>query len=193
MKKGGNWLIAFFLCCMLVSVAAAAEERTVVYVSDAGNDTSETAGAAAPLKTLQKAYSLLPNGGTIVVCGPLTLSGNALHLPESDSTVTITSAYDGVDYASTKGAILNLGGYTYLNGDTVFENIKIHDAGTYYFNQLICGGHDLTIGDGVICTKDSGEYITILGGMYISSAAVSAADVSFYDYTITIWILSLQL
>ncbi len=184
MKKAFIWLLSAVLLCALALAVSAAD--AVVYVSGAGSDTADGTSDAAPLKTLAAAYDTVGKGGTVVVCGPLTLSGNALHLPQSSGTVTITSVFGGVDYTKQGGAVLNLGGYTYLGGDTVFENIKINDSSSFYFNQLICGGHNLTIGNGVVCTKDSGEYITILGGMYINSNSMTAADVSFYDYTITV-------
>ena len=184
MKKAFIWLLSAALLCALALAVSAAD--AVAYVSDAGSDTAAGTSDAAPLKTLAAAYDPVGKGGTVVVCGPLTLSGNALHLPQSSGTVTITSVFGGTDYTKQGGAVLNLGGYTYLGGDTVFENIKINDSSSFYFNQLICGGHNLTIGNGVVCTKDSGEYITILGGMYINSNSMTAADVSFYDYTITV-------
>ena len=174
---------AFMLFCTLSFAESTVD--AVVYVSDAGSDTATGMSDAAPLKTLTAAYKTVGEGGTVVVCGPLNLTGNALRLPKNSGAVTITSVFGGVDYAK-QGAVLNLGGYTYLGGDTVFENIRINDSSSFYFNQLICGGHNLTIGNGVTCTKNSGEYITILGGMYINADTMKAADVSFYDYTITV-------
>lgn len=169
-----------------MSIGLSAADDYVVYVSDNGNDLNEGTTDSSPFKTLSAAYDCVAKGGTVVVCGPLTLSGDALKLPKSTEKVLITSNYGGIDYAKTSGAVLNLCGYTYLNGDTEFENIKIHDSSTFYFNQLICQGNNLTIGDNVTCTRASGEYITIIGGQYINAATMTAEDVSFYDYTITI-------
>ena len=160
MKKTFIWLLSAVLLCALALAVSAAD--AVVYVSDAGSDTAAGTSDAAPLKTLAAAYDTVSKGGTVVVCGPLTLSGNALHLPQSSGTVTITSVFGGTDYTKQGGAVLNLGSYTYLGGDTVFENIKINDSSSFYFNQLICGGHNLTIPNGVVFTNDSGDYITIL-------------------------------
>ncbi len=179
-------ILIFTLFVATMTFCAFAEDDMVVYVSDKGNDQNEGMSADAPFKTLAVAYDFVSNGGTVVVCGPLTLNGDALKFPVSKGKVTITSSYNGINYAETNGAILNLCGYTYLNGDTEFVDIKIHDAGTYYFNQLICQGNDLTIGEKVTCTRASGEYITIIGGQYINSNSMSAASVSFYDYTITV-------
>lgn len=114
------------------------------------------------------------------------MENTALTLPSSTGKVTITSLHSGVDYRQTSSAVLTLKGYTYLGGDTEFNNIKIHDGSTFYFNQLVCKGHSLTIGENVVCTRNSGEYITIVGGMYINSNSLTAEAVSYYDYTITV-------
>ena len=181
--------VSFVLICIALLAAlsiCAFSKEYVVYVSDSGNDHNEGTSAAAPFKTLGACYDYVANGGTVVVCGPLTLSGDALKFPKSKEEVYITSFYEGVDYAKTSGAVLNLSGFTYLNGDTKFDRIKIHDSGTLYFNYLVCQGHNLTIGENVTCTRATGEYITILGGQYINSNSMKAEDVSFYDYTITV-------
>ena len=125
---------AFMLFCTLSFAESTVD--AVVYVSDAGSDTATGMSDAAPLKTLTAAYKTVGEGGTVVVCGPLNLTGNALRLPKNSGAVTITSVFGGVDYAK-QGAVLNLGGYTYLGGDTVFENIRINDSSSFYFNQLI--------------------------------------------------------
>lgn len=179
----------FALTCILLfatlTLCAFAKDN-VVYVCDSGSNTNEGTSHDAPLKTLAECYKRIPSGGSIVVCGPLTLSGSALTFPKSEEKVCITSLCGGTDYSKTHGAVLTLSAFTYLNGDTEFNNIKIHDASTNYFNYLVCQGNNLTIGDNVVCTKASGEYITILGGQYINSNSLKAEDVSFYDYTITV-------
>ncbi len=142
MKKAFIWLLSACLLCALAFAASAAD--AVVYVSDAGSDSASGTSDATPFKTLAAAYDMVSGGGTVVVCGPLTLSGGALHMPQSSGTVTLTANYGGVDYTRQNGAVLNLSGYTYLGGDTVFENIKINDSSSFYFNQLICGGQSRT-------------------------------------------------
>ncbi len=169
-----------------MTVCAFASDDMVVFVSDNGSDLNDGMSELKPFKTLGVAYDFVSNGGTVVVCGPITLSGSSLELPVSKGKVTITSYYNGIDYSKTAGAVLNLTDFTYLNGDTEFNNIKIHDAGTKYFNQLICQGHNLTIGENVTCTKATGEYISIVGGQYINSNSITADAVSFYDYTIIV-------
>lgn len=178
--------IVFLLLFSILSFSSMAMKDIAVYVCDTGSDRNEGTSSLSPFKTLATAYDFVSNGGTVVVCGPLTLTGDALKFPHSSGKVTITSKYDGTDFSKENGAVINLGGYTYLNGDTEFADIKLHDSSSFYFNQLVCQGNSLTIGENVTCTRASGEYITILGGQYINSNLMKAEDVSFYDYTITV-------
>ncbi len=191
MRKMMKSLLCFLLLCLapIVSNIGATVAETVnpvVYVCDSGSNTADGLTPETAKKTLASAYDVVKSGGTVVVCGPLTLENTALTLPSSTGKVTITSLHSGVDYRQTSSAVLTLKGYTYLGGDTEFNNIKIHDGSTFYFNQLVCKGHSLTIGENVVCTRNSGEYITIVGGMYINSNSLTAEAVSYYDYTITV-------
>ncbi|MBE6679345.1 MAG: hypothetical protein E7598_02355 [Ruminococcaceae bacterium] len=185
MKKVACSLFALVLL-FIMALCLSATENSVTYVSDSGSDFNDGLSDKSPFKTLAAAYDYVSKGGTVVVCGPLTLNGEALKFPKSTGNVKITSNYGGIDYSKTNNAVLNLGGYTYLNGDTEFEDIRIHDSSTFYFNQLVCQGNNLTVGNNVTCTRATGEYITILGGQYINSKSMTAESVSFYDYTITI-------
>lgn len=191
MRKMMKQLLCMLLLCLApvaseICEAANQNANPVVFVCDAGSNTADGLSPETAKKTLSSAYDIVKSGGTVVVCGPLTLEGSALNLPRSTGKVTLTSLWEGVDYAKTKNAVLTLGGYTYLGGETEFQNIKIHDSSSFYFNQLICKGNSLTIGDGVVCTRASGEYMTIVGGMYINSNTMTAEAVSYYDYTITV-------
>ncbi|MBQ9428766.1 MAG: family 43 glycosylhydrolase [Clostridia bacterium] len=183
MKKSILPLLCLILFFALSLCGAAAQVR---FVCDGGSDQNDGLTAASPKKTPAACAADLTDGGVLCVCGPLTLSGDALVLPASGGTLTFSSVYGGVDYAAQNAAVLNLCGFTYLSGDAAFEDITIHDASSLYFNYLVCRGHDLTVGERVRCTKESGEYITILGGEYIHSSAMTAKEVSFYDYTIRV-------
>ncbi len=181
MKKNISLLIGIVLMSFLLSVVTFA----AVFVSDSGSDSAAGTSASAPLKTLSAAYEKLGGSGTVVVCGPLTVSGEELYFPSSSGKVVITSEYSSVNYASTKNAVLNLKGYTYLAGDTEFNNITLHDASSYYYNYIVCNGHSLTIGSGVTTTVDSGVDFTIIGGTIVSDSD-TVEGVSFSDYTITV-------
>ncbi len=99
----------------------------VVYVKTTGGvpggdgSTPETA-----LNSLAKAAGLLrENGGTIVICGSYTVSYD-MPLPVNKETITITSTYDGVSY----DASINMEFSLHLNGDYVFDDLKINGEKT---------------------------------------------------------------
>jgi GH43 family beta-xylosidase len=161
------------------SIAASAPPRgQVLYVSGTGNDTNTGESASSPLKSLEAAYAKNGGGGTIVLCGSITVSSS---FPSSEKVTTITSKYGNQDY--TASAKLTLGDKVYINGDTVFENIVISQtSGSCYIS---CKGHNVTFGNGITNEKPSGNYPVIIGGTYVNDGA-TAEQVSFYDYTITV-------
>ncbi len=184
MKKLLCFIAILSLSFFFAYTASAAE--AVVFVSDGGNNMNDGTSAQSPLKTLGAAYDHFgDDGGTVVVCGTLTLADDSLKMPKNDGWVTITSKWGGVDYADTASASLDLSGYTYLGGNTEFCDITINDASPFYFNFILCCGNSLTVGENVTCTDGYGLFFTIFGGTVVNSnIAVSAA--SFYDYTITV-------
>lgn len=184
MKKLLCFIVVLIFSVLCVCAVSAAEN--VVFVSDNGDNMNDGMSAKTSLKTLGAAYDRFGNeGGTVVVCGPLTLADDSLKMPKNDGWVTITSRWDGVDYAATASALLNLSGYTYLGGNTKFCDITINDASPFYFNFILCCGHSLTVGENVTCTDGYGLFFTIFGGTVVNSnVAMSAA--SFYGYTITV-------
>lgn len=170
-------LVAVFFC---VGVASAAE--TVVFVADSGSDANSGTSADAPLQTLEAAYARLgTEGGTVVVCGKLTVAGDALYLPHNGGWVTLTSQWNGTDYAGT----LALAGYTYLGGNTKLCDLHLLDESPFYFNYILCQGHSFTVGEGVRCTDSYGLSFTIFGGTLVDDS-FSTASASFYDYTVTV-------
>ncbi len=184
MKKLLYFMFVLMLSTLCICVASAT--APVIFVSDSGDNMNGGTDANAPLKTLGAAYDHFgAEGGTVVVCGKVTLADDALKMPKNDGWVTITSVWDGVNYAETAAASLHLSGYTYLGGNTEFCDITLTDASPFYFNYLFCGGHSLTVGKNVTCSDSYGLSFTIFGGTLINST-VAAASVSFYDYTITV-------
>ncbi|MBQ6893213.1 MAG: family 43 glycosylhydrolase, partial [Clostridia bacterium] len=175
-----------WLTLLILFVCAASAAENVIFVSDAGDNMNDGTSAQSPLKTLGAVYDHLgAEGGTVVVCGKLTLADDALKLPKNNGWVTFTSRWDGVDYVKTASASLNLSGYTYLGGNTKFCDITLNDSSPFYFNFILCCGHSLTVGENVTCTDSYGLYFTIFGGTFINSS-VSMASACFYDYTITV-------
>ena len=129
-----------------------AADGNVIYVSDSGKDTAAGTSSTAPKKTLASAYSALgKKGGTVVVCGTLTLSNSAgFVLPSCDGEVTITSSYNGETFNLAKLVLKNK---TYISGDTVFENISIESpAGNMIF---CCGNNGLGTANNCGCGCDN--------------------------------------
>ncbi|MBQ1933685.1 MAG: family 43 glycosylhydrolase [Clostridia bacterium] len=160
-----------------------AADGNVIYVSDSGKDTAAGTSSTAPKKTLASAYSALgKKGGTVVVCGTLTLSNSAgFVLPSCDGEVTITSSYNGETFNLAKLVLKNK---TYISGDTVFENISIESPAG---NMIFCCGNNVTFGEGVkVRLTSSGSYPYIFGGTYAGKSGMTVDACSFQDYTITV-------
>ena len=81
MKRRGILACFAMLLVLILAIGAAAydfapDSSAVVFVSDSGADTNSGASAETAVGTLGRAYELLANskGGTIVVCGAVTVS-----------------------------------------------------------------------------------------------------------------------
>lgn len=189
MKKIMKALVAG-LCVMSVmgglctlSAVSAADEGGVVYVSDKGNDSAAGTSASAPKKTLASAYSKLgKKGGTVVICGNLTLSNSAgVTLPSSNKEIKITSSYGSESFSAAKLIIKN---HIYISGDTVFENISIEAPAAL---RIHCCGNNVTFGDGIkVRLTGSGSYPYIYGGTYGGKSGMDVDGCTFKDYTITV-------
>lgn len=180
------WFVAFGLIALLslcLPFTAFSAEEKVVFVSDKGKDTASGADVANAKKTLSAAYSALgSSGGTVVVCGPLTLTQDT-GLPQNKKTVTLTSSYGGTDYAAS-GAKMILGSRLELFGATEFRSITLSvPAG----HMIFCNGNDVTFGEAIkIVLTTGGSYPYIFGGAYCPATGTTAATCSFYDYTIRV-------
>ena len=163
----------------------APSESKVVFLSESGSMTGGGTSPADAVKTLPHAIAMLPEGGTVVVCG---VTDEAITVtPKTNGKVTITSTYDGVDYAKTAGAKLRLAGTFMIFGDLEFRDLEIvyNSNG----NGFYCNYNNVTFGDGVVCTRTSKATVdyTINAGYAVGLAGLSAADVSAHkDCTITV-------
>ncbi len=150
-------------------------DEKVFFIADGGTGNGASANAASA--SLAAAYDgLKESGGTIVIVGKYTLASN-FNGSTNAKKITITSLYNGVDYAKTGGAELVLGATFYCGGTTEFSNITIRNSGS---RRLIIGyGYDLTIGQNVTTIKDSDTdtYPAITGG---------ASTAKNLDYHLTI-------
>lgn len=155
MKKVWSILAIVLIACTVFCFAAGAADG-VVFVSDGG--TGDGSSASTPVGTLEKAYALLPNGGTVVVCGPITVI--SIQCPAHSGTMNITSVYDGTDYRRN-GAKLSFGDKTAnslaLGGDTVFQDV-LFEVTNNCARTITCNGNDVVFGDGVECLRADSSY-----------------------------------
>lgn len=166
-----------------LGAVAAADGDKVIYVSDSGNDSAKGTTASAPKKTLSSAYSALgKNGGTVVVCGTLTLSNSSgVVLPSSSGAVKITSTHNGESFPNAKLAIKN---NLYIGCDTVFEGITLECPVAL---KIFCCGNNVTFGNDIkVRLSGTGSYPYIFGGTYGGKSGMSVDGCSFDDYTITV-------
>ncbi len=164
-----------YKACMLgeefTAPAAPKTDTGVVYLKSSGSATADGKTPATAVNKLGIAVSRVRDGGTVVVCGPYTLDYEA-HLPANSAPITVTSKYNGTDYAS-QGAKLTLSKHLGLFGDFKFENISIHSSTSTYIS---CNYNNVTFGDGIVSTA-SGLYPSLMCG-YVVDSTVSCEQVS---------------
>ena len=158
-KKLWQFFLLSALAILLVLAAAAAD--TAVFVADGGN--GDGTSASAPLGDLRTALSAMADGGTVVICGPYTITDKFV-APRTTGAVTVTSVYGGRDYRKTANAALYLSASYFCGGATEFRGLNIINTkngvgihGNFY---------KLTMGSGLVCTYegDATGYASVLGG-----------------------------
>ncbi|MBQ4150643.1 MAG: family 43 glycosylhydrolase [Clostridia bacterium] len=118
----------------------------------------------APASSLDAAYAAIgESGGTIVVCGPLTIA-KAFNTSTNKGKIIITSVYGGVDYQKTNNAKMIFSANFYLGGDTEFNNITLKSNANY--RAIYANAHTLLLGDNIITYPDeaTNTYISVMGG-----------------------------
>ncbi len=167
-------VLGVLLCLAMCGVFGGlcmADVQGTVYISDSGSDMSSGADASHPVKTLGTAYKKLSGGGTLIVEGKLSVKGE---LPNSDGKVTVKG--------STSSSQLVLLGDIRLNSDTAFESITINGSSGAF--HIMCAGHNVTFGDGIVTTKGS-AYPAIIGGIVMTDG-MNAEEATFSNYKIEI-------
>lgn len=211
MKKLAIIIMVLALLTSLFAFNASAAEK-VIYIKDGGTgDGSSPENAMGPgdsgvawkdAPLYQAWMELLETGGTIVVCGPYSLtkadSYRVLGAPDvmmekdaekgwlrnPDVTITYTSVYDGVDYRATAGAKLqfddNNTSITFPTA-TVLKDITVaaggYPTGDNRENFVAAGYCPLTLGQGTnFVANADGELPVVLGGHrnYSSIAAIDS-------------------
>ncbi len=164
-------LLTVLLFVLLMATTVFAAEGDVFYIRDGGSGDGSTAAKAGA--SLDAAYYSLNDGGTIVVCGPYTVSSTFNKIAHSGK-LTITSVYGGVDYRKTNNAAINIGAHMYLGGETEFCNIVLNGARSY---PIIYAFNQPTVfGDGIVCGKTDAayQYPCIVGGLYKAQSKQSS-------------------
>ena len=151
-------------------ITANAADANVVYVKD--NGTGDGTSAASPLGSLKTAINTVSStGGTVVVCGPTSISSGVV--PNSHTKkVTVTSLYDGTDYAKTANAKIVFTANIAIRGPMEFNNItlaasvKSGATSMYPYCQIKPSGYELILGDGINSTLENGceTYLSITEG-----------------------------
>ena len=150
-------------------------QADVVYVSDYGTMYADGSSDKTPVSGLAYAVATLADkGGTVVVCGPVTVPFTVL--PHRDGNVTITSVYGGVDYAKTAGAKMIFKSSLFSECALTFEKITLHamaDGQGIYMQY-----HDLTVGADVTCTAESNVTTPLsLNAGFTEQLAATATEV----------------
>ncbi len=128
----------------------------VIYVMDGGKGDGKSADNAAA--SLADACAKLPAGGTVVICGKLTV--NTEIIPAFDNVITFTSVYGGVDHR-TKGARLSFVGSDALaislGGDSIFRDIDL-EIDAKGARTVTCNGNKVIMDKGIKCTRTASSY-----------------------------------
>lgn len=115
----------------------------------------------------QAAEKLKETGGTIVICGEVSIGIEESYgdqrndrdfiFPENKKPILITSTYNGVDYRKTNNAklIIETPAHIQMNGESIWENIEIQTKGTG--RVIACGNYKTIFGEGIICTNSENK------------------------------------
>ena len=188
MRKKLLFFCMTLLSALLLCAAVQAAGTTAVFVDNtSGVDTNSGITAAAPLKTLTKAYEKLraAGGGTLVISGSVTIPASGFAPASTAGRITYTSVYGGTDYRKNGAALLIKGNFA-ASGATAFQNIDLH----IYKSSAIFSGrhHDFTIGTGVNCVNKSTSsnflFPCLVGGWNLPGSAAEANSSAAYTLSV---------
>ncbi len=150
MKKILSFLVLLFTCfCLFPSAALAADgAENVIFLSDAGGDALDGSAPGRAMKSFKDAVRRLYSGGTLVVCGPVTVA-ESTSLPENVGKITVTSLWKGVDYRKEKGAALILSKNLQIEGPTVFRDLEFQTKEKNIV--IVCNGTRAVFDTGITC------------------------------------------
>ena len=154
------WCMLLALCvisAVLPTITGAESANDVVYVSDRGSDTNSGLEADKPVKTLKKAFELVPDGGMVTVVDSVS-QAEAFKTPAKAVTIQGTTENAGVSFRLP----------VTLGGDLTIQNLHFYfiEASIDPYNNersIFVNGHRLTV-QGEVHTENSGRYPSIFAG-----------------------------
>ncbi len=148
--------------------------ENVIFVCDGGVGSGVSPEYA--LSSLADAFGALKDGGTVVVCGPVTV--NNTYIPTSDKDFTLTSVYGGVDYRNTNGAKLIFEGNLFLFASTSINGVDFLAGKNSTY--LVFNGYKGTVGEDINCSLEPNvtTYISIVGGTRHNNYELHTADLT---------------
>ena len=176
------FLTAALLCALLALGALAAD---AVYVKNGG--TGDGSSAASPLGDLADAVALLKDGGTVVLCGEVSLSTSRacdasdpekpiFRMPASGK-ITLCGSYKGKNYG---GVLLSpVGCRMWLSADTTFENMTFTTEKENAYLFVVGCMHDMTFETGI--KTAGGIKLQPIGGMQHDNASMHLPDRNYGD------------
>lgn len=149
-----------------VEAYAPSSSPSVLYVRNGG--TGDGRQFLTAMGSLAEAAKALPKGGTIVICGKVTVD-SAVTL----GAHTLTSIYDGIDYRITDGAHIELSRALSFTGDATLKALDIvaKANGTY----LCAEGNSLTVDEDVHCRIFKGNRTEKYPALVAGSVATSTS------------------
>ncbi len=164
-------------------VSTASDNTNVKFVMRGA--TGDGSSPFTPTSKIETAYASLANGGTVVVMDSVNFANaSTLQLASHEGTVTLTSAYGGMDFRALKDAIVGFDGtsFVYFNGDSIIDNLTLNIDKTsegFCFNF-----HNAKVGKGFKIVENMSAYhMLIVAGFNNMSYPALAAD---KEVTVTI-------
>lgn len=163
-----------------------------VYLNGTSGSDGNAGTQRAPVATLDKALSLVKQGGTIYISGTMTVS-NAQDWDLESSGVTIQrlSSFTGPLIIVADGASLNLANITINGGSEVPSDSKIATNNTYASGSakapliVVNSGGSLVINDGALLTNNSNKPDTNSSGYFKENSYVGQGGAIYCNGTLT--------
>ncbi len=147
------------------------KEEPVLFVSDGGE--GEGFSSLAPAGSLKEAVDKLKNGGTVVICGPLSVEEETT-FPAEERGFCLTSVWGGVDYRKSGATLSVFAGLRFLSDAKLCGLDLSVGADSLIFSF---GGNKAEVGEDTVCELSPGAtgYIGLVGGFPTSSRATESS------------------